>query len=169
VLENVLVGLNSRISSSPAGLLFGSGAAVREEKEASRRALVLLDTMGMAEFAHRRASDLSGGQQRIVELVRTVAAKPRLLLLDEPAVGLSPAARQQLSRIVLDLARTENVGIVFIEHAMDMVMELADRIVVFSSGMSSRTGHPRSCAATRWCSKPISAARSADERGGRTG
>jgi branched-chain amino acid transport system ATP-binding protein len=98
--------------------------------------------MGMAEFAHRRASDLSGGQQRIVERVRTVAAKPRLLLLDEPAVGLSPAARQQLSRIVLDLARTENVGIVFIEHAMDMVMELADRIVVFSSGTKLADGAP---------------------------
>lgn len=142
VLENVLVGLHHQTRSHVLGMALGWPASVAREREASRHALQLLDRMSMAGFAERRAGSLSGGQQRIVELVRTVASKPKLLLLDEPAVGLSPVARLQLAEIVRDLARTDGVGVLMIEHAIDLVMQLSDRIVVFNSGTKIADGPP---------------------------
>lgn len=143
VIENVLVGLHSRMRGNIFGLFAKGTAADRSEREATRRATELLDAAGMAGFAEARAGSLSGGQQRIVEVVRTMAAEPRLLLLDEPAVGLSPVARERLADTVRALARREGIGVLLIEHAIDLVMQISDRIVVFSSGTKIADGRPR--------------------------
>lgn len=96
----------------------------------------------MDHMSDTRAGDLSGGQQRIVEIVRTVASDPPVLLLDEPAVGLSPVARAQMMDIIHRLAGEKGVGILLIEHAVELVMAAADRILVMAAGARIAEGTP---------------------------
>jgi branched-chain amino acid transport system ATP-binding protein len=142
-LENVLSGLHSQINSSFAGLLFGSRTARAAEREALSRARRLLDLMGIGNLADQPAKHLSGGQQRMVEIVRAVATDPPLLLLDEPAVGLAPPVRDQVMEIIRRLAGEQGVGILLIEHAIDLVMKGADIIVVLNSGQKIAEGKPK--------------------------
>ena len=132
-LENVLVGLHAQIGSRFFGLLFGRHSAAAETA-ATARARDLLALMGVGGIADQKAGALSGGQQRIVEIVRALATNPPLLLLDEPAVGLSPPARQQLAVVIRMLARERGVGILLIEHAIELVMSVADRVIVLNEG-----------------------------------
>lgn len=142
VLENVLTGLHVQISSGFFGLMLGTRAARDAEREATARARRLLNMMDMGEFADQQVKSLSGGQQRIVEIVRTVATDPPLMLLDEPAVGLSPPMRQRMMEIVKRLAGEEGVAILLIEHAIDLVMAGADVIVVLNAGQKIAEGSP---------------------------
>jgi branched-chain amino acid transport system ATP-binding protein len=141
-LENVLAGLHSQINSSFAGLLFGTNAARAAEREALSRARRLLDLIGIGNLADQPAKDLSGGQQRMVEIVRALATDPPLLLLDEPAVGLAPPVRDRVMEIIRRLAGEQGVGILLIEHAIDLVMKGADIIVVLNSGQKIAEGKP---------------------------
>lgn len=143
VLENVLTGLHVDINSSFFGLLFGTKAARDAEREATARARKLLASMDMSEFADQQVKTLSGGQQRIVEIVRTVATAPPLMLLDEPAVGLSPPMRERMMEIIKRLAGEQGVAILLIEHAIDLVMAGADVIVVLNAGEKIAEGPPQ--------------------------
>jgi branched-chain amino acid transport system ATP-binding protein len=134
VLENVLVGLHTHTPSGFFGLVVGRRRAAATECEATRRARELFDLMEIAALADQPAASLSGGQQRMVEIVRAVAGGPPLLLLDEPAVGLAPLMRQRLGAVIRRLARDEGIAILLIEHAIELVMEVSDRVVVMSSG-----------------------------------
>ncbi len=142
VLENVLTGLHVQIASGFFGLLLGTAAAREAEREATERARRLLAMMDMAAFADEPVKNLSGGQQRIVEIVRTVATEPPLMLLDEPAVGLAPPMRQRMMEIIKRLAGEQGVAILLIEHAIDLVMAGADAIVVLNAGRKIAEGKP---------------------------
>lgn len=142
VLENVLCGLHSRIDSGFFGLLLGGRAAARAEKEAVAKARSLLDFMGIREFEDRVTKDLSAGQQRLVEITRALSTDAPLLLLDEPAVGLTPSVRDQLVDVVRRLAAERGIGVLLIEHSIDMVMKAADVIVVLSGGLAVAEGKP---------------------------
>ena len=133
-LENVLVGLHTRVDSGFFGLLLSTPAAGRAESAATARARDLLDLMQIGHVADNLASDLSGGQQRMVEIVRALATEPPLLLLDEPAVGLAPHMREQLGQIIRRLASERGIGILLIEHAIELVMNVSDRVVVLNYG-----------------------------------
>lgn len=133
-LENVLVGLHAKVDSNIFGLLLGMSAAKRAESAATARARELLDLMEIGHVADHLASDLSGGQQRILEIVRALATDPPLLLLDEPAVGLAPHMRSQLVQIIRRLASEQGIGILLIEHAIELVMSVADRVIVLNYG-----------------------------------
>jgi len=141
-LENVLTGLHAQINSGFTGLLFGSRTAREAEREALARARRLLDLMEIGHLADQPAKDLSGGQQRMVEIVRALATDPPLLLLDEPAVGLAPPVRDRLMDIIRRLAGEEGIGILLIEHAIDLVMKGSDVIVVLNSGQKIAEGKP---------------------------
>jgi branched-chain amino acid transport system ATP-binding protein len=134
VLENVLAGLHTRIEGGILGLLLGRTRARDGERAATRRARELLDLMRIGDLAERPARELSGGQQRMVEIVRALATDPPLLLLDEPAVGLAPPMREQLGALIRRLAKENQVGILLIEHAIELVMKFSDRIVVLNYG-----------------------------------
>ncbi|HEY2619784.1 MAG TPA: ABC transporter ATP-binding protein [Acetobacteraceae bacterium] len=147
-LENVLVGLHAQVASSFLGLLLGRRSAVAEAS-ATARARELLSTMGIASIAERKTGALSGGQQRMVEIVRALATNPPLLLLDEPAVGLAPAARQRLADVIRDLAHRRGIGILLIEHAIELVMSVADRVIVLNDGRKVADAPPEQVRADR--------------------
>jgi len=148
VLENVLVGLHAQVNSGFLGLLFGRTSA-KAEAAATDRARELLSGLDLRHIANQKAGTLSGGQQRMVEIARAVASNPPLLLLDEPAVGLSPTARQQLALVIRGLARERGIGVLLIEHAIELVMSLADRVIVLNDGHKVADGPPEQVRADR--------------------
>ena len=149
VIENVLVGLHTDIPSRFFGLVLGAAGSRRSEWNASRRAQALLALMGIGAIAEQSAAGLSGGQQRMVEIIRAVASMPPLVLLDEPAVGLSPPAREELGGLIRRLARENGIGVLLIEHAIELVMRVADRVIVLSEGSKVADGAPEAVRADR--------------------
>jgi branched-chain amino acid transport system ATP-binding protein len=141
-LENVLAGLHTEVPSGFFGALLGLPGACRAERAATARARELLGLMGIGDLADRPAGALSGGQQRMVEIVRALATRPPLLLLDEPAVGLAPAVREQLLAVIRQLVRQDGIAVVLIEHAIEFVMTVSDRIVVLNEGKLIAQGTP---------------------------
>ena len=144
----MLVGLHAQVGSRFFGLLLGRRSAAAETI-ATVRARELLSLMGVGGIADQKAGALSGGQQRIVEIVRALATNPPLLLLDEPAVGLSPPARKQLAAVIRMLARDRGVGILLIEHAIELVMSVADRVIVLNEGRKVADASPDEVRADR--------------------
>lgn len=141
VLENVLTGLAQVTDSSILGLALGLPAAGRAEAAAMTRAWELMRLMGVEELAHRTAKDLSSGQQRLVEIARALAAEVRLLLLDEPAVGLTVRDRENLMAVLRRLT-SEGVTVLLVEHSIDLVMAASHRIVVLNYGQVIAEGDP---------------------------
>ena len=141
-LENVLAGLHTQTPSSFFGVLLGLPGARRIERAATARGRELLGLMEIGHLADRPAGALSGGQQRMVELVRALATRPPLLLLDEPAVGLAPAVRDQLLAVIRRLVTQEGIAVVLIEHAIEFVMTVSDAIVVLNDGKLIAQGTP---------------------------
>jgi branched-chain amino acid transport system ATP-binding protein len=148
-LENVLVGLHATTPSNLLGLLLGTRASVRAETQATLRAHELLALFDIDHLSNQLVRSLSGGQQRMVEIVRTLATDPPLLLLDEPAVGLSPPMRIQLGAVVQKLASERGIAILLIEHAIELVMNVSDRVVVMSEGRKVADAPPREIRADR--------------------
>jgi len=140
-LENVLAGLHIDVKSGFLGLLFAGGAA-KAEAAATKKARELLRLMELETIEDHPASELSGGQQRMVEIVRALATDPPLLLLDEPAVGLAPQMRERLGQIIRGLARERRIGVLLIEHAIELVMSISDRVIVLNYGRKVADGTP---------------------------
>jgi branched-chain amino acid transport system permease protein len=140
-LENVMVGLHlhSRQNLLDAALRlprFG-----RDELALRRRALALLRLVGLAERAERTAASLSHGQQRLLELARALAAEPRLLVLDEPATGLTAEELRLLADLIHTL-RLAGLTVLLIEHNMSFVMSLCDALTVLDHGDKIAEGSP---------------------------
>lgn len=146
-LENVMLGQHHRAYGS-LWTAFWSAALtppfdeVVAEREMRARALELLEFLGIADKRHARASDLSYGQQRKLELARALAAAPRLLLLDEPAAGMNPHETEELVEIV-GRVRDRGVTILLVEHDMNLVMRISDRVAVLDFGTKIAEGPPK--------------------------
>ena len=106
------------------------------------KAMESLDFVGLAEFANRAGSALSFGQQRIVEIARTLINEPRVVQLDEPAVGLSVNRVAELDALLRRIRDEKGVTLVMIEHVIRLVMGVSDRIVVLNSGRKIADGRP---------------------------
>jgi branched-chain amino acid transport system ATP-binding protein len=141
-LENVLAGLHTQVHSGFFGVLLGLPGARATERAATARARQLLRLMDIEHVADQPADALSGGQQRMVEIVRALATRPPLLLLDEPAVGLAPTVREQLLEVIRRLVREDGIAVVLIEHAIEFVMTVSDAIVVLNDGKVIAQGTP---------------------------
>ena len=133
VLENVLTGLALSTPSSFWGCVTGWPGSDRAEREAVRAARQALAKLGVADIADRVARDLSFGQQRLVEIARATVARARLVMLDEPAVGLAPSERVHLGEVLRELA-ANGVAVLLVEHVQDLVMAVSDEIVVLHHG-----------------------------------
>jgi len=140
VLENVLVGLTSR---APLYFPFGPGAArARAERQAVADAEEVLAQTGLLPYRDMLAGNLDFGHQKLLDLSRALAAKPRLLLLDEPAAGLRNREISHVDAILVDLARRRGITIVLVEHVMQLVMSVADTVTVLSFGEKIAEGVP---------------------------
>lgn len=133
VLENVLTGLHLSTPSSLVGTALGLAPSARAERDATAAARDQLHEMGIGDLAGRVAGSLSFGQQRLVEISRALVAGARLILLDEPAVGLSPSERIHLGETLRGVA-LGGIGILLVEHVQDLIMAVSDRIVVLNYG-----------------------------------
>ncbi len=139
VLENVLTGcyLQGRVGFAAAALRWPGVSA--EERRLTDQALACLSLVGLAERANAAAASLSYGQQRLVEIARALAVKPKLLLLDEPAAGLTRVETDNLNGLI---GRIRDMGltILLVEHDMNLVMGIADEIAVLNYGQKIAEG-----------------------------
>jgi ABC-type branched-subunit amino acid transport system ATPase component len=141
VLENVIVGADRATKSSVPGVLFGLPRHRREERRAVADSLAMLARVGIDRLAQARMRDLSFGQQRLVEITRALISQPRILLLDEPAVGLSQAERDELATTLRQLA-SDGIAVLLVEHVIDLVMAVSDQVLVLNFGRVLAEGTP---------------------------
>jgi len=140
VLENVLAGQHSRASGNLLSQLLPN--TQRGERELGRSALELLDWLGLAELRDLPAAGLPFGIQKRVEMARALAANPKLILLDEPAGGLSHEELQGLARLIQAIRHDLKVTVLLVEHNMDLVMSISDRVCVLNFGRKIADGTP---------------------------
>jgi branched-chain amino acid transport system ATP-binding protein len=140
-LENVMVGATSRAKAGFWSALFALPPAGRDERILRDLARQALERVGAAQAADARPTELSYGMRKKVALARALVAKPGLILLDEPASGLSEIELAELAALIRDLA-TEG-SLMVIEHHMDLMMAVCDSIVVLDFGKVIATGSPR--------------------------
>ena len=141
LIENILVGLNHTYASNVAEIALAMPRARREETAARARAMGLLRFVGLDALANEEARNLPYGKQRLLEIARALALDPRLLLLDEPAAGLTAPDIQELIQIVRKI-RDHGITLVLIEHHMDVVMSLSDIVTVLDFGQKIAEGTP---------------------------
>lgn len=141
VMENVQIGMYSRIQEGIIGTLFRTPNFHRVNKEANQECMELLELVGLQDKVQFKASNLSYGQQKVVEIARALAQSPKLLLLDEPAAGLNDTETAELIKLVHGL-RERGITILLIEHNMRFVMRLSDRITVINFGKEIAEGTP---------------------------
>jgi ABC-type branched-subunit amino acid transport system ATPase component/ABC-type branched-subunit amino acid transport system permease subunit len=132
-IENLLVAAPGQRGESAAGVAAGRWLWRRDEDELVEAARGLLRLFGMAEAADERAGRLSGGQKRMLEVMRALMARPRLLLLDEPMAGLAPALAERLEAACRELARA-GMSILLVEHELGVVERLCETVVVMAQG-----------------------------------
>jgi branched-chain amino acid transport system ATP-binding protein len=142
VLENVVTGLHTATRANLFECAFGSRRRREEDRDAAERARRVLEFVGMAAFADREARALSFGQQRLVEIARALVSEPAVVLLDEPAVGLSLNRLADIDRLLRRIRDERGVTLLLIEHVIRLVMEVSDSITVLSSGTVIAEGTP---------------------------
>jgi branched-chain amino acid transport system ATP-binding protein len=140
-LENVMVGRHVRTHQGVFGAVFHHKAAREEEAGIRRRAMELLDFVGIAKFAERTSRNLSYGDQRRLEIARALATDPQLLALDEPAAGMNATEKLGLRELLVKI-KAEGKTILLIEHDVKLVMGLCDRMTVLDYGKPIAEGLP---------------------------
>ena len=138
--ENVLIGTHLRRTSNFLTATFRLNAA--EEKAMREKAMSLLETVGLADEADEMATSLPYGKQRRLEIARALATDPTLLLLDEPAAGMNPQETDELGEFIVDIKNQFDLTVFMIEHHMNLVMEISDRIYVLDFGSQIAQGTP---------------------------
>ena len=141
VLENVMVGRHVRMRAKPWDDALHSRFANREEDATRKRAMELLEWIGIARYASEWARNVPYGMQRRLEIARALASDPKLLLLDEPAAGTNPAEKMGLMKLVQAI-RERGVTVLLIEHDMKLVMGISDYVHVLDYGEEIAHGKP---------------------------
>ncbi|HEY2027465.1 MAG TPA: branched-chain amino acid ABC transporter ATP-binding protein/permease [Gemmatimonadaceae bacterium] len=141
VLENVLVGLHHTFRAGLLGVVLHTRLSRREERGAVARARALLGFVGLESLADARADSIAYGQQRRLEIARALAQDPELILLDEPAAGLTAGEIDELQRMVAAIQEA-GVAVLLIEHHMDFVMAVSQRVTVLDFGQQIAEGTP---------------------------
>ncbi|DAB32476.1 MAG TPA: high-affinity branched-chain amino acid ABC transporter ATP-binding protein LivG [Sulfurospirillum sp. UBA11407] len=142
VLDNVLIGFDFQARYSFAESILRLPRFFGEEKRIRAKAMEILKYLGIEKFAEHKATDLSYGQQRKVEIARALATNPELLLLDEPAAGMNPAETKELADLIYKAREDFDLTVLLIEHDMKFVNQLCDRVLVLDYGKSIFEGKP---------------------------
>ena len=157
VLENVLT-----------GAIYGRSSG---KKKALNEALECLEILGLINAKDTVSAHLTYSDRRLVEIARAIAAKPGLALLDEPLAGLNPSETEKIMAVIEDIRKIRGISIIWIEHKMDAVFNLCDRIVVLDYGVKIAEGQPKEIAANRkvveaYLGRGSSSTETADEQAG---
>ena len=140
VFENVLIAKHMRARQN----LFSATFRInyKEEQRMRKESMELLERQGMAHLKDEKATNLPYGVQRRLEIARALATEPKLLLLDEPAAGMNPQETQELTDFIRQIKNEHNLTVFMIEHHMDLVMKISDRIYVLDFGKQIAHGTP---------------------------
>ena len=141
VLDNILSGAHMHARAGAAAQMLWLPAARREERDLTRRADALLGLVGLSRFRDAAATDLPMGAQKTLEIVRALMARPRMLLLDEPAAGLNDSETAELAALLLAI-RNSAITVLVVEHNMSLVMGIADQVAVLDAGRLVAIGTP---------------------------
>lgn len=141
VLENVLAGRHCRMKAGLLSSMFHSPAQRREEQAAIERAMQELDFVGLTEFHAERASSLSYGNQRLLEMARALASDPALIILDEPAGSMNQPETEILVALIRKI-RERGITVMLIEHDMGLVMQACEKLIVLEYGVKIADGPP---------------------------
>ena len=142
VFDNVRAACNLHRATSPLRTLVRLGRFRADEAAIARRAEELLDIFNLRRFRDAPANSLPYGEQRRLEIVRCLATKPKLLLLDEPAAGMNPTEKVELVRLIQQIQKQFSLSILLVEHSMKVVMTCCSRIAVLDYGMKIAEGSP---------------------------
>lgn len=142
LLENVMIAHHIHTRSGVWTGVLGLPPTPREEQQTRQQALELLHLIGLGDRAQEKAKNLAYGDQRRLEIARALALKPQLLLLDEPAAGMNPNEKHQLSDFIRQIRHQFQLTVVLIEHHVPLVMGLCDRIAVLDFGQLIALGVP---------------------------
>jgi branched-chain amino acid transport system permease protein len=141
-LENILVGEHCRLHGTVMAAIVRPPWTIREERTARARALELLAFVGLESKADALAKNFPYGDQRRLEIARALATRPRLLLLDEPTAGMNPSETDDLKEFLDRLRRELGLTLLLIEHHMEVVMGISDRVTVLDHGVKIAEGAP---------------------------
>ena len=142
VLENVKIAFHFHVKYGLLESVFRMGRYFKEEERIEEEARKLLKIFHLEDKAEELAKNLPYGAQRRLEIARALAAKPKLLLLDEPAAGMNPQETEELTEFIGKIRTQFNLTILLIEHHMDLVMDISDRIYVLDFGKLIADGTP---------------------------
>lgn len=142
VLENVLIANHLHLKANYLEAVFKLPSYRREERKMWEKSLALLERVGLIDLRDERASALPYGLQRRLEIARALATDPKLLLLDEPAAGMNPKEAEDLTGFIQEIRDEFDLTVLLIEHHMDVVMNISERIYVLDYGMLIASGKP---------------------------
>lgn len=142
VFDNVRAAFHLRLRGDVRHALWRGGGFAAEEKEIDASVLELLEIFQLGKFRDTRATSLSYGDQRRLEIVRALATQPKLLLLDEPAAGMNPNEKTELMRLIQFIKDRFKISILLVEHDMQVVMGICQRIAVLDYGVKIAEGTP---------------------------
>ncbi len=141
VLDNILIGLHLQSRQRPLAIMLGLPSVAREERALEAEARRILDFAGLAARARELGSALPYGEQRLLEIAVALAARPQLLLLDEPVSGMNPVETASFMAKLAEI-RALGITVLLVEHDMKMVMGVSDRIVCLNQGRIIANGTP---------------------------
>ena len=142
VMENVLIANHVHLKNNYLEAILKLPGYRREERRMREQSLALLERVGLADLRNEQASALPYGMQRRLEIARALATNPKLLLLDEPAAGMNPKEAEDLTEFIKEIQTEFNLSIFLIEHHMDVVMNISQRILVLDYGNTIASGKP---------------------------
>lgn len=143
VLDNVIIANHLRLKSNWVASVLRTPNYVKQEREMEERALILLDKVGLLDLKDEKAYSLPYGKQRRLEIVRALATQPEILLLDEPAAGMNPQESDELMQFIARIRDEFDLSILMIEHHMQVVMGVCERIYVLEYGITIAEGTPK--------------------------
>ncbi|MFN3687655.1 ABC transporter ATP-binding protein [Salinarimonas sp.] len=141
ILENVMAGRHLMERGSILADMLGLPSSRRRTRETRAAAMALLERVGLARWAENEASSLSYGALKRLEIARALAARPRLVLLDEPAAGCNAVETEEIDALIAEIAK-DGVGVLLVEHDMKLVMKISHRVVVLDHGVKIAQGAP---------------------------
>jgi branched-chain amino acid transport system ATP-binding protein len=142
VLENLMIAQHCRTHTGVLGAVLRNKRAVNEEKKVIQTGFQLLEELDLTHRANMLAKNLPYGEQRLLEIARALATRPRLLLLDEPAAGMNPKETLELISLIQKIKQTYQISVLIIEHDMKLVMTISDQIFVLDYGKLIASGPP---------------------------